>query len=399
MTTCRRNRWLHERHVTRWRVLLTCCGLVDLLSLVMWREAVAAAEPDPRTVLEACHATLSVTDDASFNVTVDLADQRPTELVHQLITAQVRRKGDLIDYSGYYRFPDKPEWSYRFRNVVNAARSIGYQVKPRDNQDLDRAPESGFTSEKRKDEVARLVQWLQHGGFLDGYCDWTGRLRVPDLLLTGHIPLTVEHELVQETPCLVVRGQTEYGDVTCWMTADEHHTLQSFRIIKREGDRLAVHVSGREMRVGRPVQTDGPDYPQSCEIRFEDVEHEIVEGAPVIVRGTLTMKIDHIDGTHTLRTYRAERADVRLSPDLTGTDAFKIDLPDGTAVTHWDHTNSGVRYEWRDGDVRLPGAYFDAAASPSYATSRTGTWLLLLNAVVVLAIGVGVWWRSRKRAA
>lgn len=376
--------------------LFLCCA---------WAYLPACAEPgaegsqDSRQALHACVDNLAVTDHASFKVTVDLTDHRPDGLVPQEIETVVRRQGGLIDYAGSYRFPESPDNSFRFRNVVNSERFIGYQVKPKLEQELDRAPEGGFTADDREQHSRRVVQWPQHGAFLDGYADWAGELRVPQLLLNSPGPLTVTREDLNGVPSIVVRGTTDYGTVTCWLSADGHHALQAFRLQKRAGDLLGRHASGRDMRIGRPAESDGPEYPAACELQLQNVAHQQVDGRPVCVRGELVFAIEHMDGTHTRRTYSAKRTDIQLTPDFAGTDAFQIDLANGTPMTHWDHLESGVRYEWQDGEVRLSGAHFAAAASPTYSKSRAGVFVLLANAAVFLLFGGWVWWRSWQRSA
>lgn len=350
---------------------------------------------DAGRLLRECTALLSAADHSSYRFTTDLVDERANRTVHQFIEADVLRAGRLMNYEGFYRFPDTPDKSWRFREVTDENRMMKYLVKKNDSSDLLGPPKNGVTSEKILERVRWVRRYPQYGGFLDGYFSSSGDMRFTELLLNSQDARVLDREEeFGERVCSVVEGRCDFGEITLWIAKDEPHTLHRVEYLKGTGDLL----EGNQV-VGEPPTDENAGFPKSWRIVVDGLEHQVIDGKPVCASGVLTLTVERMDGKTETQTYRSRREGIVLNPSFDA-DAFQIDLPEGVPVTHWDHQDSGLRFVWRNGNVERANADFVTPVTERFTGARsTGLWLFVANGIALLLLGGWLLVKSRRSSS
>jgi hypothetical protein len=233
---------------------------------------------------------------------------------------------------------------------------------------------------------------LQFGGFIDGFCYLTGDLRLPELLLQTGTAQFAEAETVSGSLCHLVTDRNPYGSFKLWIDLDSF-VLRQFEYEKQAGDLVE---EGRKL--GEPAPGVKPeDITSHWKMLCRDTEFAMAGDKPVCVAARLDYEITQVNGDKERQELYATRSEIDLAPDFRGTDAFRIDLPNGVPITDKDNPDAGVRYQWKEGDV-VP-AYADLVDTPraSFAHSPWRGAIWAVNAVVFIAAGCYGLFRTRRR--
>lgn len=300
---------------------------------------VSSADTDPRTLLEQCLETQSHTNTIEYDGITDTAWSSFGQSRKNQARYRFQRDGDLLDVSySDLIFKRGERTLMKHRLTYNGDYKMGYQHAH--TKDL---PTSGLLWHKDRDyERLRLLCGANRfGSPMDGYIG-TGGKRLADYLLKAEDLHIVASETPNDSSSIAVRGTTEYGLVTLWISPDQGHIVNRASVRKGASDLLLLHLRVSDIQNDPRVESDNV---VEWDADLSEVVAKQIDDVWIAVSGILTLTEKHPDGTKSSRSFTCRREHINLNPKFSP-DAFQTDLPIGTYVNYIDKAESGVRYEW-----------------------------------------------------
>jgi len=314
----------------------------------------------------------------------------PTSSAREL-SFWLRRNHDLLDISAEIR-GIRPDDSYirKLRFVGTKQFAMRYYFDPNQHR-----PRSGIARKATKDGERK--RWLEMPGYsaaLDGCLPGTDATYTAQLLLDADDLSERSEEAVGGVACRVVSGSTPYGRISLWIGPTKNCIPLKTVIEKKADDLFAGGHTLQEADLFDPAKYPGQSAARQLTI-LDEVTVSETGGALAPVSGCLTIITNLTGGDKftTSRTFR--RAEVDYAPRFRDTDAFVIDLPNGSLVNYVDERDHGVQYQWRDGKVEPAFTHFTSGAEGARraALGRRQVVLMALGAATLLAIGVWLFLR------
>src|SRR5579871_5343411 len=157
-------------------------------------------------------------------------------------------------------------------------------------------------------------------------------------------------EVVQEKPCHVVRATMPHGKYALWI-AESLGCLPlkvTYELGPEDFPTYKAKRPFRETSISTPGGHRHPGVMITGVLEAVRVERIGDVFVPVAGKFTVTTLYGDIKLVH-INSYK--RTEIKLNPCWDGTDAFVMDLPEGTRVTNMDDPNSGILYGWHAGKV------------------------------------------------
>ena len=322
----------------------------------------------------------------SMKVTADLSlnypDSRPKK---QRAEYLIRRDGGRLDIMGRYQFIDKlQDKSYRERTVFEQGRFLNYQCSL-----ATKIPDAGSVSKKNATEYfAKYNESIALGGPLDGIIFAMGGRRIADNLLDANDLHIRGREVIKDIPCLVVEGHTRYGEARLWIAPSVGYSCLKY-ILDRSGNDLWDGDKPLSQQPPLSYTEDPRVDPPRPVLRIlsvlDEVRVEKIDGHFVPVEGRFVQSISRYQGSKIEDRAVYRRTEIHFDPDFSGTDAFRIDLPEGLIVFFEDNKQSGIVYKWSNGDV-VPAFRVYQGDRDKFVAGRMSNTTLVLG---IIALNVG----------
>ncbi|AGA31305.1 hypothetical protein Sinac_7263 [Singulisphaera acidiphila DSM 18658] len=347
------------------------------------QRARADETPGARDMLLRCLKNQEATERASFKMETDIVLKQPDRQVRQHTETRLYRDGDRVDSKGRLEYLDDPNRSHDFQSIVDKDRFVQSLV-PLTTADGTAPKMWAMISQKRSPYFWSVVAVPHYGGFLDGYVGGTGGKRLVSLMLEQGNFQRLEPEVIGNTRCEVVMTSGRRGTATVWMSPNEGFAIKKFKFEKVSGN-----LGAGDTPLAPPTTPDQGATKIGLSTIADEFELSKIGDAYIALSGKLTYKTRYSDGTEANETYSSRRKEVTIQPDFKVLSVFQMDLPNGTPVSDWDHAKSGLKYEWRDGNVVPAHADFEVDAKGIFNKSNQKSWLIVVN--IVLFLGLVVW--------
>jgi beta-lactamase regulating signal transducer with metallopeptidase domain/Leucine-rich repeat (LRR) protein len=222
--------------------------------------------------------------------------------------------------------------------------SAGYPVKP---------PRTAFCRilPADKENFTRAVRAsLHYKSFLSGAIPGDGGATIVDILRgCPNVELGRETETIAGHQTRVLRADTENGEYTVWLDHESGFLPRQVRVHK-EGDDLlwgkpVSYIPEDRVRAGLRVLPET----KSWTLVLNSVKVATIGEHHAITGFSLEKRSEYITGGHNRLRMRVDVTDVELTPNFDNTDAFVMDLPDGTLI--FDLDNRGKELSWHEGQV------------------------------------------------
>ena len=329
-----------------------------------------ADDVDARSIVKNAAEAQQLTNWASWRVNTEIVVKKPNGDVEQRAETWIRRKGDQVDSQGQYLYVNRfQEKSHRFRSITDGEKFIQYTAKPPEKDLTESNRIDGSTSRDRESFLWRIVGVSHYGGFLDGYLGTLGHVQTAKWML-DHEPITYRgRENLGSVECEIVEATTPERSMQLWIAPSQGFTVQQLKFKST----VPKDPSVAQSKIGESITMD-------------NVKVASFDDKYLVVAGRLTVENHYTHGSNDTTIYSSQRSDIQLNPSFEGTDAFKMSMPDKSVVFDWDR-RSGVRYQWRDGQVVPAYSDFDMRATGLFGGSKTRLALILVNGMVVFVIG------------
>lgn len=290
------------------------------------------ADERAKQLLETCLQTQCRMDHVSLRCVSEMHgthfEDKPN---HQRQELLIRIDGERIDIKGRHELLDKrQELSCIYRKTSDNGFLVTY------SHDIPvKRPNNGLARKLGSEGAAANLRAIRQdpasGNCLDGWAI-IGDRRLAQQLVDAGTCKVARSEDVAGTRCQVVEGTTPLGTIVLWLAGDRGCVPLQF-VLERVGEQIPAKE--RAWRTTPIIRIAS---------QLDRVEAEKMGDTWVPVRGRLVDEFHLADGRFARAEHVYERSDIELSPDFSRTDAFSIDLPDGTIVTNLDDKASGVRY-------------------------------------------------------
>jgi len=239
-----------------------------------------------------------------------------------------------IDDKGEYA----PDTMYNNRAIINkTGQMFVYFGK-------DVTPKEVVYTEHGEDKVPFIRAQLAGGEALDGFLD-RDQMSIVELLSKAEdLRLRKDLEVVDGFKCYVLEGTTNHGKYAIWLDPESGY-LPRKATIKKTGDDIFDHIPLSQILL--------PDLPSISEVSFvmDSVQIENINGVSVPVGCHTTEVRQYANGKTVTTNVEHKRTNVNLSPDFESLGAFRPDIPDGTIINNQDFVDTGIKFEWRNGEV------------------------------------------------
>ena len=374
---------------------IALCTLMFFGSAGLEASARDATVEEARDLLRQCLKAQRLADRISMHGVTDIealasAEDRTNLPRRWRAEFWVRRDGLLFDASYTMLMLDKrQEASCRLRDVVNKEvySSTGRAL-------TTKRAKSGITSTDTAKGFATAVmnEWLSMA--LDGYFMSDGK-RMAELMQDAADLRVAGEANVEGTACKIVEGHTTHGFLRLWIAPAMGHTVHRFECEKGPND---IHFEGLTVsqhgkKIGRPLV--------GCSAVLDAVKVQKIGEVFFPFGGRLTEWFIHADGVKVGSVYTYQRTKVDLHPRFEGTNAFVVDLPDGTRVTNLDDRDSGMVYQLQKGKPVAVYREFTGDVKGSWPRVWKGARILGAVASVLAFIALAAWivWRRAARRA
>jgi hypothetical protein len=346
---------------------------------------------EAREWLRSCLDTQQATDHIAMTIEADfdiLQSLQPGGATKARYDLSVRRKKDWLDISGKALPLDaQQDLSEDFRLVTTDqfVRTGHHSARP--------TPEKVGVVFSKKAKERRLEhladsEWT----FMDGYCPGSGGRRVPELMLESK---DIENEgdaEVNGTQCHVVSSSSVQGKFRLWL-APAFGFLPLRAAYEKgpealfDGEALSArkYPNGSEKPALRMTSWTG----EMDEVHVSSLGTTFV---PTAAKWTVTYKFNN--DSRFLRVTNVKRSNIELNPSFEGTDAFRIDIPEGTRVQNLDDPSSGLQYVWHNGTIEARTVSFEGGVAKFLPPSSSSFWSrhLVVWSLLALAVCLGLIW-------
>ncbi|MCK4814780.1 redoxin domain-containing protein, partial [bacterium] len=198
-----------------------------------------------------------------------------------------------------------------------------------------RPPRANLVRSSRDKYVQDYTNHPPYGGSLTGRLFGSNDQSIYDLL-KGASNLKLQNEVTKITGynTYLVEADTKYGIVKAWISPDLDYNCLKWEIIK---DQNQFYRDGEFTNDGFTKLTAVYD--------AEKVEQ--IDGQFVITQAKFNYRVDNGDIVLSNSTYHFNLTNIDLNPDYEALGAFKIQLPEGTVVTHEEVP--GIQFRWTNG--------------------------------------------------
>jgi hypothetical protein len=349
----------------------------------------AATKNEAAALVSECIASQRLLDRMSFNVAANIQYTHDGHTDIQKSEAWIRRDQDRMDSAGKYLYEGTLERkSYSFRSIVDNARFVQF-TKPLTDDSAEKTESqnlSAATSVDRRQYFFRVGRVPHYGGFLDGYFGGFDYQSIFDVLLNSTDLRMADGEEIDGSATKKITGATTFGTGTIWIAPSKGYTLQKVDFVR-------VPIADRAKSSDAPGKKTESSRLVSEHLVLNNISTEEIRGVHVPVSGTLRIESRYSKGNAATLVFDCRRDNIELNP-VFSSDAFVMQLPDGTPVSDWDHPKSGLRHEWQNGRIVPTDVDFSHDATGQFTTSRR--WILIAtNAVVVLILAIVFFVKSR----
>ncbi len=172
-----------------------------------------------------------------------------------------------------------------------------------------------------------------------------------DLLSSADVALS--NEVLEGKACAVVAGETPFGNIKMWLSAEEGYAPLKYEVKKVPGKHLSS--DGKTMFSPAPLKEDGDFFPTTHTLfTVDNIVLEKIGTYYVPVKGELLVRPEFEKGKDggEQRTV-IELSNIELEPDFEAMGAFKLEgVPDGTNVQIFEEDNRvSTDFVYRDGQV------------------------------------------------
>jgi len=159
-----------------------------------------------------------------------------------------------------------------------------------------------------------------------------------DVMVEQNGQVQEEREEVDGVPCLVLKSDGEYGNITVWVDDAHGYVIRKLDEIKGPD---SISYSGMKLR-------EFPDGESQWEFHLDNVQVDKIDGHYVPVSGVYKRR-NVSKGGAWLSTEQIRITSLNFNPDFAAEGAFKLDVPEGTEV--WDLDVQGLKYTWNKGEL------------------------------------------------
>lgn len=422
-------RWeLHVPHAYRLRVIVgksdVCAVVVDWgMSMVRrnglgrgvaWLLAIAttwcawpAVASEQQTVqtvlahsLQYFRRVASMQAHSRTDVTYPKGVYQPGEHFYSLYECTFRRSGLFFeDEAARLDLFGRRNWSGpepgRFediRVVVNEGRFLMYQ-----------APNGGKRDRVHMSSKPRtqLLVWISGSkcglGPVDGYVADMGWNHLCRLALTTPDVALQPDTTVEGRLCHVVKCANSFGDLE--FSIDQIDGAITSCKVHKDPHHLCGSIEGQAPWPLEQWKPFGPDNDVvSYDLDLTNVAFSQISGVRVATGWTSTFRVAAKSGREIIEIGKTRRTNITLDPDWDSVDgAFQFEADDGAQVQNLDFPDSGVKLVWKDGNVTLASAAFNAPTALDFPEKPRRLWkLILINGGLVLAVAA-IWYFRRSR--
>lgn len=309
--------------------------------------------------------------------------QNPRSPHHQRAELFLRRDRDRLDVVGKVDNLDRSqEYSDVYRSV-SIPSSYCTWSHLRDQADK---PRVGMASHQHPD-FDGVIGSYERGAALDGYLRASGGKRLAELALEAGNAHLRGQEVIDGKACHVVEAaHPQYGAITLWLSEEGGEVLMRKARFLKGANHLGYD--------GQPLSKSLLDLYDGVvdNVKFRSFGEATV---PVSGRYTFTAAGKLYNGKGTMECSYV-RTEIDPNPSFEGTDAFIIDLPNGSPVTNLDDRDSGVAYVWSDGKIVPASDYVAANATFNWGANKGRLIAALAIAALLLATGAFLWLKRRQ---
>jgi hypothetical protein len=323
--------------------------------------------------------------------TRSVREQSAKKLHYEMI---VRRKDDWLDIGGKSFLLDAAQGKSTQDRLVHTSQYVnifgGQQKKD---------PTAVMFSKKGSKHLAENIsdRWIALT-FIDGYCPGSGGRRVPELMLEMEQLEHVGDAEVGGKTCHIVAGQSKDGKFTLWLAPEF-----GFLPLKAAYEKGPNDLMNDEPLSRRKHAVNGPDKPAlrmtSWSETIDQVTIAAFGSAHVPTAAHLSDSTRFDNGAERASETTVTRDHIELNPSFEGTDAFRVDVPEGFPVSNLDDADSGVRYVWHNGTPVLQSVTFEGAPAQYQHDSQWSAlivagWLIL--GITVFLVGIWLVYRVKR---
>lgn len=247
---------------------------------------------------------------------------------------------------------------------------------------------------------SNITDFLINGSILEGYmleCD--GKCLADIVLESGDLSF-LGKESINGYPCPRILARTKYGTVELWLDEQNGYLPRKY-VYKKEADDLCNGgIRLRDLKFGQLGQGEFKGVFMNGASRVLDqVEIGKTAGFYFMSSGRISATDSLSNGKSSSYESMYKRTEFDPAPKLSEND-FKIDLPNGFLINNEDDPNSGVVYEWRDGEIVPAYSAFSGTAEGKWS-SRSMIWIAtwLVTGLVLLVFALRYIWRYKQKGA
>jgi hypothetical protein len=228
---------------------------------------------------------------------------------------------------------------------------------------------------------------------MDGYCAGSGGRRVPELMLESK---EIENEgdvQVEGTLCHVVSSSSAQGKFRLWLAP-----AFGFLPLRATYEKGSDDLFNGEALSATKYPYNGPEKPALRMTRWTGEMDEVhvsplgTTFVPTAAKWTLTYTFNN--DSRFLQVRNVKRSNIELSPSFEGTDAFRIDIPEGTRVQNLDDESSGLQYVWHNGTIEARTVSFEGGVAKFMPPPSSSSWSspLVVWSSLAVAVCLGLIW-------
>lgn len=365
-----------------WNKLTRAAGVV-IAGFVAVCAAEAQDRADPRALLRRCLETQSSADSFEADGTTEVeyfgldGGTRSS-----LIEYHFLRSGSLFDIS---------QKTTKKQRTTESRIQFTDDYKISAHPKKDGAPAGGVVwSDERGNEIDRLLNCNRSFATpLDGYLSAGNRKRLVEFLLEAK-DLNVTDS---DGSTIAVAGTTKYGAVTFWIDAARGYCVTRASVRKGSNDLLCMNGKVGEAQ----LDPRAGEKLSGWTAELQDVELQRVQSVWIPISGTLIVTEEYPSGKKSKQKLHYKRTGIRFHDDADKPTELAPALAKDARVTNMDDRKSGVAYIW-DGDKVAPAPVQPPERARGIwpgAESEWRTWLILLNLLAVIILGIWLYLRRR----
>jgi hypothetical protein len=174
----------------------------------------------------------------------------------------------------------------------------------------------------------------------------------------GHV--VAEQEEIEGHSCLLLEAKTSIGSYKVWVDPEADNLPRRILVTVQGTDVLGNGMPVSEAYGHALAWGEVGNVPRKAEfipcttveVLIDGLEIEEAEGCPFVAHWRMTETAAYENGGTRVTVTDSKATNIRLRPDFAEEGAFTLrDIPDGSPVYYHNDPRSGIKFEWRNGEI------------------------------------------------